>query len=288
MRSPLLLALVLLSFPLTATEPNPTARQRELIEKLILLTEQDAGMKSMTDSMFKAIEKQYLADAEASGSSPERLSEAKEVYEIFRRKIATIDFGGLMHESSVRSFARHFNEQELVDLIAFYSSPTGRKSIQVMDDLMREGMENGIAILGPKIDETMKEAQGEARRLRPWRQTMTDLRTIAVAVESYAVDHNRYPAATTYAGLKTLLEKDAYGNALPEKDVWGHDYAYVVSEDGTRYRLVSAGSDGNFEWDSRRTGPAEEQLRYRDRLEDDIIFADGTFVQLPIQGKPRE
>jgi len=76
---------------------------------------------------------------------------------------------------------------------------------------------------------------------------------------------------------------------FPEKDMWGHPYEYVVSPDRHHYRIVSAGADGIFEWDSRKLENVKEgqPTRYRDRLEDDLIFEDGVPVQLPVQLKPK-
>ena len=116
-----------------------------------------------------------------------------------------------------------------------------------------------------------------------------DLRTIAVALEAYAIDNETYPQGD-FDALKPLLEP-TYIRTLPQTDIWGQKYAYVVSPDRARYRLVSAGSDSIFEWDSRRIGEELDQAtgtRYTERLEDDVIFADGMFLQAPAQSEPDE
>ena len=76
---------------------------------------------------------------------------------------------------------------------------------------------------------------------------------------------------------------------FPEKDMWGHPYEYVVSPDRHHYRIISAGADGVIDWDSRTFENVKEGFatRYRDRLEDDLIFEDGVYVQLPVQTKPK-
>jgi hypothetical protein len=106
------------------------------------------------------------------------------------------------------------------------------------------------------------------------------------------IDHeDRYPSGD-YAALEELLAP--YLTTFPEKDIWGHAYAYVVSPDGSTYRLVSSGSDGNFEWDSRRIAAKSNAvsdeapaIRYQERLEDDVIFENGGFLQAPLQAKPK-
>lgn len=290
-RTSLLLAL-LLTLPLLATEPNPSQGQREQVEKLLVLINMDDGMASIVDVMLREVQKQFIDEAVAKGNDPEDIAEAEELFESFRSRATKVDFEGLMHDAFVRIYAKYFNEQELADLIAFYSTPTGRKSVEIMDDLMREGMQAGADHLAPKIEEVMAAATAEHEKKRPWRRTMSDIRKVATALEAYMLDteDEKYPAGD-YDSVKALLEP-TYLKDFPEKDIWGHAYAYVPSDDRTRYRLVSAGADSIFDWDSRRIVAAKEgediQIRYRDRLEEDIVFEDGAFLQLPVQAKPRE
>src|SRR5688500_3531264 len=123
--------------------------------------------------------------------------------------------------------------------------------------------------MSPKLEELMREVTEEHEKKRPWRRTMSDMTSVATALEAYAIDHDeKYPAGD-YASLKDLLSP-IYLTTFPEKDMWGHQYAYVVSDDRQRYRVVSSGADSIFEWDSRRIVPLEgndeRQVRYRPRL----------------------
>jgi hypothetical protein len=70
---------------------------------------------------------------------------------------------------------------------------------------------------------------------------------------------------------------------LPARDVWGNAYSYSVSPDGLHDRIVSAGADGVFEWDSRQPAAVAKgaKMRVSDHLEDDIIYGDGEFLQVP-------
>ena len=114
------------------------------------------------------------------------------------------------------------------------------------------------------------------------------MRTIATAVEAYATDYDETYPAGDYAALEKVLVP-TYIKTMPEKDMWGHPYAYVVSDDHKHYRIVSGGADTNFEWDSLRivADAKDADVKYRDRLEDDLIYADGSFLQLPAQAKPK-
>jgi len=292
MRRSLITALIfLVALPLFATEPNPSVRQRELIEKLLDATSSSDTAKSVMNAMFEQIEKQFL---EQAGSDPEDIEEAKERFELFRERASQIDIAGLMREASIHIYAKYFTESELVDLTTFYATSTGRKSIEVMPHLLREGMEAGVQYVSPKVNEVMAQVLEDQEKKRPWRRTMSHIRTVATALEAYMLDHeDRYPDGD-YASLKERLAP-TYLSTFPEKDIWGHAYAYVVSPDGSSYRLVSSGSDGNFEWDSRRIAAKsmnEESdeapaIRYRERLEDDVIFETGSFLQAPLQAKPK-
>jgi hypothetical protein len=282
--------IVTIAAPLFATEPNPSPRQRQLIEKLMAAMNIDANLRASLDVMFSQIEKQVLESAAAKGGDPDDITEAKEVFANFRTRAATIDLGAEMHEAYVRIYAKHFNEQELVDITTFYTSAAGKKMVEMTPRLVEEGMQAGMDNLGPKIERAMTEATEEFEKKRPWRRTMSDIRTVATALEAYAIDHEeKYPTGD-YAALEAVLVP-AYLKKLPTKDMWNHPYAYTASDDRKHYRVVSAGADTIFEWDSRQIVPAKEgeepSVRYRERPEDDLIYADGSFIQLPIQAKPK-
>ena len=281
---------IVVSLPMFATEPNPSARQRVLVGKLLELIDVNKSSASVMDSMLGHVEKQFLADAEAKGNKPADIAEARETFIAFRQKVASIDFAVMMNEAFIRIYSKYFTEKELEELVAFYGTPVGRKSIEVMGDLAREGMEAASHDLVPRVEKIMAEVIAEQEKKRPWRRTMADIRSVATAVEAYAIDNDDLYPAGDYASLQKLLVPEYLGS-FPAKDIWGHEYAYAVSPDRTQYRLVSAGADSIFDWDSRRivaaTGEtdAAPAVRYRDRLEDDIIFADGVFLQVPVQAK---
>lgn len=292
MRRLILFAAVLaIALPLFATEPNPSATQRALIETLFKATNLDQVGNSIVDSMYAQIEKQFLQEAEAKGDDPEGTAEAKETFALFRERCRNANFGGLLHESYLRIYAKYFTEQEIADLVTFYASPTGKKTLEVLPQLMSDGMKAGIDNLTPKITEIMLAVQEEQERRHPWRRTTADMRALSTAIEAYQTDQTdeTFPAASDLAGLKTQLKGITMSQKFPEKDMWGHPYEYVVSPDRHHYRLVSAGADGIFEWDSRKLENVKEgqPTRYRDRLEDDLIFEDGVPLQLPVQLKPK-
>lgn len=282
--------MLFLALPLHGAEPGPTARQRELTEKLLEQTSGNDLGQSVMDSVLVQMEKQFTDDAAAKGNDPASIAESKELFAAFRESVGRIDFDGTMREALIRIYAKHFTEKELADMLDFYATPTGKKSVEVMPLLLSESMQAGAEFLGPKIEQALTEA-GEAHGKKyPWRRTMADMRSVATAIEAFAIDEEGYPTGD-FQSLKELLVP-TYLVKFPEKDMWGYGYAYQVSPDGEHYRLVSAGADSNFEWDSRRIVMNEsdefDDPRYSEHLEDDLIYADGQFVQIPVQAKPRD
>lgn len=102
------------------------------------------------------------------------------------------------------------------------------------------------------------------------RWTMSDLRSLATAVEAYAVDNKTYPAAATLDALIPMIEP-AYIRKAPAIDAWGHAYVYVPSADHRSYRLVSAGSDGTADPKSWETAEALATF------EEDAVLSSGSF-----------
>lgn len=101
------------------------------------------------------------------------------------------------------------------------------------------------------------------------KRTMADLRSMGTAVESYAVDANVYPVASTAATLATVVEP-IYIKNMPEEDGWGG--TFQVDSSTVTYTLYSFGKDG--------TGTDCANLLTTTFI-DQICFIDGQFVRYP-------
>lgn len=117
-------------------------------------------------------------------------------------------------------------------------------------------------------------------------RAMADMRSIGTAIESYAVDVNRYPGPTN--GLQPVdVFADAlepvYIESLPRLDPWGKPF--LVWSDGNDYLVISAGADGALDADYLTADdPAQAATRNGARTTDpnaDIVFAGGQFVRYP-------
>ena len=121
-----------------------------------------------------------------------------------------------------------------------------------------------------RVDQFSDPPQGPLEKMR---QTMADLRSIATAVESYSVDHDRYPVAPEgpVSQLVAVLEPTYIGR-IPPTDAWGTPILWV-GNDGLHYTLASFGTDltRDLTWQGGITHS----------LARDIVFEDGQFSQWP-------
>lgn len=278
---------LLVAIPAIATQPNPSQKQRDLIEQILDITKPERLVKEVVDGMLVRMQQEMEKQQGASNA------EDKKDFERYRELVGQkLDYRAWVREIYTPLYAKYLDEQQLADLVAFYKSPTGSHVLEVLPQIEREAMQSNFDSLTGKITEVLKQVEEERHKRTPWEPTMADVRTVATAVEAYSTDENKYPDAATWSDLGKVLSP-TYVKTMPQKDGWGNEYAYVVSDDKQRYRIVSSGADGVFEWDSRRIVPLTKaqqnaapdaplpEPKYSDRLEDDIIYADGAFVQLP-------
>ena len=111
------------------------------------------------------------------------------------------------------------------------------------------------------------------------KQTMADMRTIAIAWESRANDAQGYvvagfsvpSTAVTYEDLSGALAP-TYVRQMPQVDGWKRPYEFAL-DGSTGYAIRSAGRDGTFE-NSYVSGATTNP-------DADIVWSNGSFVQFP-------
>jgi general secretion pathway protein G len=109
------------------------------------------------------------------------------------------------------------------------------------------------------------------------KRTMSDLRSIATALESYAVDHSRYPDAQGSANLLVQPLAENYMRMVPTTDGWGRAMLYSSLDpqaDGAEYILWSLGADGQDDGNDGNAGETTD-------IDADIVIFDGHFAQWP-------
>lgn len=250
-RLPAVLALAI-ALPVAAQDDAPFQRKRAAIVELLTL-----------------IDIRTIA-ADALSRTPQNEKDR----EIRKRLAESLDTNRLA-ELYLPYFEEAFTEPELQQLLAFFKTPAGGKSLQLFK-----------SVYSPQLTETLLSGH-QARTIAeqidretgdPAMVTMQRMRELAAATESYATDYNVYPTGN-FAALRPLLEP-VYIRQVPVADGWGNEFFYV--SDGTRYRFASAGADGRFQWDSRTLSPdGAGAIEQTESPEFDIVFEDGNFVRAP-------
>lgn len=144
-----------------------TPEKRELIKELLELT---GGAKAI-DAMMEAIDRQQERDLPefiSQSMSDKNLTPAaraelerkmrdlairthqrmKTVFERMNYQQMVLDIGASI-------FSKYFNEGELKEMIAFYKSPLGKKTIELMPAMMTEMMAQMSKTILPKIQVEM-------------------------------------------------------------------------------------------------------------------------------------
>jgi hypothetical protein len=110
---------------------------------------------------------------------------------------------------------------------------------------------------------------------------MSDLKS---GIEGWRAAHGAYPPAHDYPALGEMLVPEFLEEGFfPDTDPWGTPYAYINSEDGASYRLISAGIDGRFE--GRSSDWSYAGLANHELYDYDIIIENGQSIQYPISPK---
>lgn len=100
------------------------------------------------------------------------------------------------------------------------------------------------------------------------KRTMADIRSLATAIESYAVDWNFYPTGTAVSELEPYLTP-TYIRKLPANDGWNN--AMVIDATATAYTVQSYGKDNADDYAGGVTTDFNASIWY----------ANGSFVQWP-------
>jgi len=100
------------------------------------------------------------------------------------------------------------------------------------------------------------------------KRTMADIRSLATAIESYAVDWNFYPTGNAVSDLEPYLTP-TYIRKLPRNDGWNN--ALLLTSTRTEYTIQSYAKNNS----------ADIALGVTTDFNADIIYANGSFVQWP-------
>lgn len=152
-----------------------SSEKRRLIQELLEVSGARTLAEKTTDSILAVFERQFSQTmlqslAQDRRMNPERRAalarEMPSSYNRFARRFREefpkrIDIGRVSEEISFPLYDKYFTERELRDLIAFYKTSTGQKTLKVLPQLMAESMQRASEIMEPKVmnlvDELLKE-----------------------------------------------------------------------------------------------------------------------------------
>ncbi len=163
----------------TASPPNPnlSPEKKALIMDLLKITEADKAVDKVVAQMMAAHQKQYplmiaqivnadssLTDAQKKDiidKSNQRSTRSSErLKELFTQKI---DLGDVLNKVALVVYGKNFNDGELKDIIAFYKTPTGQKSLKQMPEVMRESMDMTTTLIAPQMGQIITQLMDEEK-----------------------------------------------------------------------------------------------------------------------------
>lgn len=104
------------------------------------------------------------------------------------------------------------------------------------------------------------------------RATMSDMRTISKAIETYQIDLGRYPVGGISISQLAAILIPYQTSVVPQNDHWLHPYSYS-SDGANNYSIESYGKDGV---DGVDITPAT-----RWQFDRDLILSNGVFTAAP-------
>jgi len=167
------------------THANISDEKRKLIAQLISVMKMDEQIGKITDTILQGMQDSFpvgfnaAVDARADLTPDEKAQiKAREetsfvsFSEKFRKRLPeVVDYQRYIQESIYPLYDKFYNEQELQDLIAFYSTPTGQKVIETMPQLLAESQiaarEKLLPQIVPLLQALSKEEIDNAARPKP-------------------------------------------------------------------------------------------------------------------------
>jgi hypothetical protein len=167
----------LLAAALPARSDEADARKHALVKELLEVTESKKLAEQVTATVMQQMQANYtdlivqsftkerqLSDAQVKRLQAESAASyarfAKRFRELFFQKV---DFGKLMEDVSMPLYEKYFSETELKDLIAFYKTQTGKKTLTVMPQLMGESMQRTSQMLNPVMMQLISQVLDEEK-----------------------------------------------------------------------------------------------------------------------------
>ncbi|MFN8552347.1 MAG: DUF2059 domain-containing protein [Candidatus Obscuribacterales bacterium] len=157
--------------------PNLSPEKKALILDLLKITEADKTVDKVVAQMMAAHQKQYplmiaaIVNADTSLTDDQKkdlieksqarsLRSSERLRELFVQKI---NLGDVLNKVALVVYDKNFTDAELKDIIAFYKTPTGQKSLKQMPEVMRESMEMTTTLISPQMNQIITQLMTEEK-----------------------------------------------------------------------------------------------------------------------------
>lgn len=167
--------------PAAAVSATLTPAKKALILELLKMTDADKQVEMIINQLTLSHQRRYpILFAQAVNAAPNLSDEKKKeliagaqeqsvrsserLRQLFVQKI---DLSKVMQEVALQVYDKNFTEAEMQDIITFYKTPTGKKTLQALPAVMSESMEMTTKLITPPLSDIMKQVMEEERdRLR--------------------------------------------------------------------------------------------------------------------------
>ena len=157
----LLLSLLIFSTNLYAEQ---TAKQQKIDELVNVM-----DMDSMVDSMYAQVEGMMQNMSVQMGVKPDEKAIFDKYYADMTEVLKTKMSWKKMQPMIIQVYDKHFSEQEIADMLAFYKTDTGQKILEKMPVVMQESMQMSQSLMKdamPKIQTLAQQLSDELEQSR--------------------------------------------------------------------------------------------------------------------------
>jgi len=156
--------------------PQKQALIKELLDAIDIKKNSEAVLNTMFDQMEKQMpeitwqalsemkEIKELTPAEQQHLRDEISESAIRTSQRFRELLTQrVNFVQMTEEISSQLYAKYFSENELRDLVTFYKSSTGRRTLEIMPNLLSESMTKANERIMPVVKDLMNEISSDEK-----------------------------------------------------------------------------------------------------------------------------
>ena len=157
----LLLSLLIFSSSLYAEQNTKQQKIDELIKVM--------NLDSMVDSMYGQVEGMMKGMSDQMGVKPSEQTIFDKYYGDMTTVLKTEMSWAKMQPMMVNVYDKHFSEQEIADMLAFYKTDTGQKILEKMPVVMQESMQMSQSLMKdamPKIQTLAQQLSDELEQSR--------------------------------------------------------------------------------------------------------------------------